>query len=279
MELFARSTCSRSSRDAMVWLVRGSIWLRCVLSSTWRISLTITLVAMPLATSPALSPPMPSASTTSPCAASVAIESSLCERTIPGSVQLAISSTCARSMRLHHGFHFSSPGASLDGSHGRLFYAALSRALKRPENSVISGIFAVKPKLRQIFRRALARPARKRDLKRRNRLQAEPRARLHLARGNELGRGQLLAIAELRLAGVDAAALRGDDEAAVPHLDHLADLALHRAEGAHQLLAAVEELQLHAIQRGPGTGRRIGRADQVVDDLHMVRPVDPRLGL
>ena len=77
----------------------------------------ITLVAMPLATSPALYPPMPSASTTSPWAASVAIESSLCARTIPGSVQLAISSTCARSMRLQHDFHFGSPGASLDGSH------------------------------------------------------------------------------------------------------------------------------------------------------------------
>jgi hypothetical protein len=36
---------------------------------------------------------MPSASTTSPLAGSKAIESSLCERTMPGSVQLAISST------------------------------------------------------------------------------------------------------------------------------------------------------------------------------------------
>src|SRR5688572_21345516 len=58
----------------------------------------ITVVAMPLATSPALYPPMPSASTTSPFAASAAIESSLCERTMPGSVQLAISRTCVRSM-------------------------------------------------------------------------------------------------------------------------------------------------------------------------------------
>src|SRR6266850_3747217 len=41
---------------------------------------------------------MPSASTTSPFAASAAIESSLCERTMPGSVQVAISSVCVRSM-------------------------------------------------------------------------------------------------------------------------------------------------------------------------------------
>src|SRR5688572_11898327 len=58
----------------------------------------MTVVAMPLATSPALYPPMPSASTTSPFAASAAIESSLCERTMPGSVQLAISRVCVRSM-------------------------------------------------------------------------------------------------------------------------------------------------------------------------------------
>src|ERR1051326_3911698 len=40
---------------------------------------------------------MPSASTTRPFAESAAIESSLCERTIPGSVQVAISRFCERS--------------------------------------------------------------------------------------------------------------------------------------------------------------------------------------
>src|SRR5688500_9676651 len=58
----------------------------------------ITVVAMPLATSPALYPPMPSASTTRPLAASAAIESSLCERTMPGSVQVAISRAWVRSV-------------------------------------------------------------------------------------------------------------------------------------------------------------------------------------
>src|SRR5712671_4449838 len=42
---------------------------------------------------------MPSASTTSPFAASAATESSLCERTMPGSVALAMSKVCFRSIR------------------------------------------------------------------------------------------------------------------------------------------------------------------------------------
>src|SRR5258706_15574609 len=41
---------------------------------------------------------MPSASTTRPFAGSAAIESSLCERTMPGSVQVAISRVWVRSM-------------------------------------------------------------------------------------------------------------------------------------------------------------------------------------
>src|SRR5512134_1078285 len=53
---------------------------------------------MPLATSPALYPPMPSASTTSPFTGSAAIESSLCERTMPGSVHVAISRLWLRSI-------------------------------------------------------------------------------------------------------------------------------------------------------------------------------------
>src|SRR5437773_9358759 len=60
----------------------------------------ITVVAMPLATSPALYPPMPSASTTSPWFPSDAIESSLWDLTIPGSVQLATSSAPDKVMML-----------------------------------------------------------------------------------------------------------------------------------------------------------------------------------
>src|SRR6478609_1690920 len=49
---------------------------------------------------------MPSASTTRPLAGSAAIESSLCERTIPGSVQVAISSVCVRSICSEFQIHF-----------------------------------------------------------------------------------------------------------------------------------------------------------------------------
>src|SRR4051812_27460829 len=80
--------------------VFGSISWGCAFCSTCCISVMITVVAMPLATSPALYPPMPSASTTTPFAASEATESSLCERTMPGSVLLTISRVCVRSIFL-----------------------------------------------------------------------------------------------------------------------------------------------------------------------------------
>src|SRR3954462_2205051 len=85
-------------RAAISWLFFWSTSYGLALVRICRISVTITVVAMPLATSPALYPPMPSARTTRPFAGSAAIESSLCERTIPGSVQVAISSVCVRSM-------------------------------------------------------------------------------------------------------------------------------------------------------------------------------------
>src|SRR5207248_3751782 len=86
-------------------------------------------------------------------------------------------------------------------------------------------------------------------------LASEDCADLDRSAGNKLRRGDFLAVAELGLSGVDAAALRGDHQPALTCLDHLAHLSLYRAEGAHQLLAAVEELQLHAVEHGPGAGR------------------------
>src|SRR4029079_5266287 len=104
-------------------------------------------------------------------------------------------------------------------------------------------------------------------------------ARLDRAAQDQLCSADLLAVAQFRLADVDATALRGDHHAPVLRLDHLADLSLHGAERTHELLARVEELQLRAIERRPGARRRIGAADQVVDGVDMVRPVDLRLGL
>src|SRR5687767_7427821 len=54
---------------------------------------------------------MPSASTTSPFAASAAIESSLCERTMPGSVQVAISRFWLRSINEQVSDHQQPPDA------------------------------------------------------------------------------------------------------------------------------------------------------------------------
>src|SRR5437870_8620922 len=89
----------------------------------------MTVVAMPLATSPALYPPMPSASTTRPFAASAAIESSLCERTIPGSVQLEISSTCVRSMPLQLNVHFALHRCRRGAQRTAEFFAGLEALL------------------------------------------------------------------------------------------------------------------------------------------------------
>src|SRR5688572_17592084 len=96
------------------------------------------------------------------------------------------------------------------------------------KNSGLSRIFAVKCKLRQIFRRAQAPRSRERFTKTAG-LAAEKGARLDLARGNEVGGRDFFAIAELGLAGVDPAALGGNHQAAVGRLDYLADLALDRA--------------------------------------------------
>src|SRR5215467_13317491 len=92
----------------------------------------------------------------------------------------------------------------------------------------------------------------------------------------EFGRRHLLAVFVLGLEHLDATALRGDEEALRADFGDLADLALHGAEGAHQVLAAVEDLDLLAGERGPCARGGIAAADQVVDEIDVVRPVDLR---
>src|SRR5579883_1571222 len=92
--------------------------------------------------------------------------------------------------------------------------------------------------------------------------------------------GDLLAIAAAAAQHLDEAAAGEHGEALRSRLDDLADLlALDLAEGAGDALARVEDLELLAAYGRPGTGRRIGGADQIVDDLDAVRPVDPRFGI
>src|SRR5688572_15386673 len=92
-----------------------------------------------------------------------------------------------------------------------------------------------------------------------------------------LGRRDLLGILALYLRDLDLPALRGDAHAGVGYLGDLADLALHRAERAHRVLLRAEELQLLAAYRGPCARRRIRPADEVVDEVHVVVPVQLRL--
>ena len=76
---------------------------------------------------------------------------------------------------------------------------------------------------------------------------------------------------------LDEAALAVHDQRAVVDRHDLAELlALHLGEGAGDALRRVEHEQLLAIERGPGAGCGIAAADQVVDDVDVVRPVDAR---
>ena len=45
------------------------------------------------------------------------------------------------------------------------------------------------------------------------------------------------------------------------------------------MLFRVEHLEFHPVQGGPRAGRRIAAANQVVDEIHVVGPVDARLAL
>src|SRR3990170_2899556 len=199
---------------------------------------------------------MPSASTTSPFAASAAIESSLCERTMPGSVQVAISRFWLRSINEQVPDHEQPPDAGKN------------RISKSAPPAYPWGAL-LQPYARRVNDLAKARP----------RSGPQDRTRLHLAARKQFSGRDFLSVAELCAQHFDAPALRGDLEGLVRDFKHFADFSLHRAEGAHWMLARVEDLQLGAAERGPGARRRIAAADRVVDEVDVVRPVELRLGL
>src|SRR5215831_15727613 len=95
---------------------------------------------------------------------------------------------------------------------------------------------------------------------------------------DEFGPGDLLAVLVLGLEHLDPPPLSGDEEALRADFGNFADLPLHRAEGAHQVLAAVEDLDLLAAERGPRAGGRVAAADEVVGEIDVVRPADLRFG-
>ena len=86
MILLARVMASRRTMEGRVRPVARSSEPRSSRARPSRTRLVMVLTAMPLATSPALYPPMPSASTNKPTSTSEAMVSSLCSRTRPVSV-------------------------------------------------------------------------------------------------------------------------------------------------------------------------------------------------
>src|SRR5215212_4368691 len=186
---------------------------------------------------------MPSASTTSPLTGSAAIESSLCERTMPGSVQVAISRFWLRSIN-------ASP----------LPDAGKNRISKSAPPAYPWGA------LLQCYVRRVN------DL-------AQLGAGLDRAACKQFTCRDFLPVAELGAQHFDAPALGGDLEGLVRDFNHFADFSLDGAEGAYRMLARVEDLQLGAGQGGPRARRRVAAADHVVDEVDVVRPVQPGLGL
>src|SRR5204862_3423322 len=92
------------------------------------------------------------------------------------------------------------------------------------------------------------------------------------------------AVAEAQARAFDKAALRVYTDAFGAGRDDLAQfLAAHRAKGRRHDLLRVKEIELLlaglGFERRPGARRGIAATDQIVDEIDMVGPVDPRLGL
>src|SRR5579862_2938714 len=106
----------------------------------------------------------------------------------------------------------------------------------------------------------------------------EPGALGETGLARELGGRQLLAALGLQPEHLDLSALGGDTEAFGAKCRHLADRTLDRAEGAEPVLSRIEDLDLAATEGRPCAGRRVAAADQVVDVIDVVMPVDAGLG-
>src|SRR5260370_31725121 len=94
-----------------------------------------------------------------------------------------------------------------------------------------------------------------------------------------VGPRDLGAIAETPPRHLHEAALGEDPHARLTDRDDLADLAsADRAKGRGDDLARIEQVELALTCRGPGAGRRVAAADQIVHEIDMGRPVDTGLG-
>src|ERR1051326_8838896 len=95
----------------------------------------------------------------------------------------------------------------------------------------------------------------------------------------DLGGFDLGAVAEAQARAFDKAALRVNANALGAGRDNLAQFfAAHRAKGRRHNLLRVEEIELLlagiGFQRRPGAGRGVAAADQIVNEIDMVGPVD-----
>ena len=97
--------------------------------------------------------------------------------------------------------------------------------------------------------------------------------------GAELARLQFLAVLIAQREDFDLAALRGDAEAVVAQSRSRCRWPLDLGEGARGVFAGVEQLQLLAVEQRPRARRRIAAADQVVDEIDVIVPVDARFGI
>src|ERR1700722_4710048 len=83
------------------------------------------------------------------------------------------------------------------------------------------------------------------------------------------------AVVEPEARHVDETALRVDADAVRPRRDDLAQFfAAHTAKGRRHDLPRVEQVEPLVAHRRPGARRRIAAADQIVDEIDVVRPVD-----
>ena len=90
----------------------------------------------------------------------------------------------------------------------------------------------------------------------------------------DLATAQLLTVFEPRFQYLDDAALSGDLEAFRRHVGDLPDFPRYIGEPAEQDFARVKYLQLFAVVRRPGPGRRVAASNQVKDVVDGLGPVD-----
>src|SRR5579863_956244 len=90
----------------------------------------------------------------------------------------------------------------------------------------------------------------------------------------ELRRGEFLAVLRAQGEDFDLPALRAHQQTLLPDVGDRADLALDLAEGAREMFARLEHSQLLAVQERPRRRRRIAAADEVVDLVDVIVPVD-----